>query len=115
MTFCECQSVHQGGFLLKETILALWNGKLYPAETSGRGNKEMMRLSAEKERLFERLEGMLGEKAQAVLADYADCVQQYMNILEEQAFVDGYSLGARMTAEALLNTEERGRKGNDVQ
>ena len=90
---------------MKKTIAELWNGNLEPVENLGINNDEMKELENLIERCVEKIEKMLNEEQKKILKTYCDNVNEYILIATEQAFCDGYSLGTRITAEALIGAE----------
>ena len=91
---------------MNRTILKLWNGELCPASRSGLNNSKVRmpeaRMACCRDAMKERLEdGQL-----RAFEQYISCVREYYDELIDQAFVDGYSMGTRITAEALLEAEE---------
>ncbi|MBQ7895600.1 MAG: hypothetical protein IJ364_03470 [Oscillospiraceae bacterium] len=55
---------------------------------------------------LDKLDGLLSEKAAEILSRYTDCVSEYITIISQQAFCDGFCLGTRISAEAIQTTEQ---------
>ena len=90
---------------MSSMISKLWNGSLAPVRQLGEGNRECREL----EKLMERtLKRELGESARETLRKYNLCVDEYLLVCCEQSFSDGFSLGARITAEGLIEVEKYG-------
>ncbi|MGM9574386.1 MAG: DUF6809 family protein [Oscillospiraceae bacterium] len=86
---------------MTKTIAQLWNGELEPVRYSGLNNPEIKQLEALTQRNGERLEESLDEKAKELLERYNDCIKEYMTVLNEQSFCDGFCLGTKLAAEAM--------------
>ncbi|MGN1112977.1 MAG: DUF6809 family protein [Acutalibacteraceae bacterium] len=90
---------------MTKTITQLWYGNLEPVNHSGKNNPEMKQLDVLIKRNFEKLAKSLGEKQSEILEKYTDCINEYITIVGEQSFCDGFCLGAKIIAEALSDSE----------
>ena len=88
---------------MTKTIAQLWCGSLDPVRYFGMDNPEMRNLEYLLERNLENVKKSLNESDRALLEKYYDCVTEYLAVSNEQAFCNGYCLGARLTAEALTS------------
>ena len=80
----------------------LWYGNINPLEDSTDGNAEVKKLLSIVGRNRDKLcEGMT-EQQKADLAKYADCVNEMYDIIEQEVFVHGFRLGARIMLETLM-------------
>jgi len=86
---------------MNNTIARLWYGDGNPARRAGQNSAEIKELEALIQRNHEKLHGSLHEQQRAILEAYHDCMDEYVCITTEQAFCDGFCLGAKLTAEAL--------------
>lgn len=86
---------------MKNTITNLWNGRIEPYAHCGEENTEMKLLTSLIERNHSVLYRELTNKQKELLEKYTDCCDEYMLLLSEQAFCDGFCLGARLLSEAL--------------
>ena len=86
---------------MTKTIAQLWNGELEPVRYSGLNNPGIKQPEALTQRNGERLEESLDEKAKELLERYNDCIKEYMTVLNEQSFCDGFCLGTKLAAEAM--------------
>ena len=84
----------------------LWNGNIEPAQNSGRNNKDIKELEFLMQRNSEKLEAVLHESEIKTFEKYNSCVTEYLILSSEQAFCDGFYLGAKIIAEALTGAEE---------
>lgn len=50
----------------------------------------------------EKLEKELGEQAKDIFSSYRECVDDYVALMGQQAFCDGFCLGSKIVAEALV-------------
>lgn len=87
-----------------KTIAKLWNGELEPVRYSGMNNRETKRLWGLTQKNFEELEHSIAEKE--LLKRYDDRINEYIILTAEQAFCDGFSLGAKIVSEAINGAEE---------
>ena len=87
---------------MQKRIAQIWNGALEPARTSGADNRQVLEMAALMERNCERLKEKLALEALEIFERYCECAEEYASLLSEQAFCDRFSLGARITAEAML-------------
>lgn len=86
-------------------IPQLWNGHLEPIVHSGRYNKELKQLELYMERHLEKLEKILKEEEKLIFEKYSGCVEEYITLISEQSFTDGFSIGTKITVEALNGAE----------
>lgn len=91
---------------MTNTIVRLWHGDLEPVSSSGTNDPELKELEHLLQRNGERLEEYLDEKGKALFEKYFDCVEEYISVLCEQAFCNGFCLGTKITAEALTFNEQ---------
>ena len=91
---------------MKNVIVQLWNGELCPVSKSGLNNEEQRKLEALVHNARMELEESLLAEQQELLDAYISCQAKLLCIRDDQAFLDGYSLGTRITAEALLELEK---------
>ncbi len=91
---------------MANTILQLWNGSLAPIRHLGQNNSEMKQLERLIQRNLDSLEESIGEKSKALLEKYSNCLNEYLIVMSGQAFCDGFCLGAKIAAEALLESDD---------
>ncbi len=91
---------------MSKTIMKLWNGELDPIRYLGTHNTEIKHLETLMQRNLEKLVPSVGKATATVLDAYTDCVDEYATTIAEQAFCDGFSLGAKLVAEALTKSEK---------
>ncbi len=89
---------------MRETIEKIWRKQLQPYEKCGSNNEEIKALERLLQRNCEKLEKALSEKEKETLEKYNDCCNEYVDLMMEQAFCDGFCLGARIVAEAIAGT-----------
>ncbi len=87
---------------MPKTITELWNGKLRPFNCVGQDDEEMKKLTELMHRQYEKLEQGLAKPLREELEAYSECTAEYGAAANEQAFCEGFRLGVRLTAEALL-------------
>ena len=89
----------------QKTIAQLWNGNLQPIVRSGINNRQIKELEELMRRNIEELEEGLTDQQKEVFSVYSDCIEEYLVLTNEQSFCDGYSLGTKLTVEALTGAE----------
>ncbi|MBR7132384.1 MAG: hypothetical protein IKD04_02520 [Clostridia bacterium] len=90
---------------MSKIIPQLWNGELAPVNNLGADTPELRQLECLMSRHLERLENSLNKETKEVLNKFLDCTNDYNFEIREQAFCMGFSLGAKITAEALVTAE----------
>lgn len=86
---------------MKNSIYNLWHGNISPAENCGVNNPEIENLVILLEKNREKLEKELPERKKEVLQKYTDCYDEYVYLITERAFSDGFCLACRLLSEAL--------------
>lgn len=86
---------------MSNTIAQLYRGQLEPKSVLGNGNVEMRRTELLIENNYKKLKDNLNEEAKAILEKYCECIDEYIVLITEQAFCDGFCLGVRLSAEAV--------------
>ena len=86
---------------MKQAIGRLWSGDIVPAEICGAGDPEIEKLVMLIEKHKRRLEQELGQQQKVVFEKYADCAEEYAQLLAECAFTEGFCLACRLMAEGL--------------
>lgn len=90
---------------MSNTIAQLYRGQLEPKSVLGNGNVEMRRAEILIENNFNRLKENLNEETKDILEKYNQCMDEYIVLISEQAFCDGFCLGTRISAEAIGGAE----------
>jgi len=83
------------------TILDLWNGNIAPCEHCGAHNPTVNRLHALIERIREKLWEELTDAQKEQFQKYIDCSDEYLFLMMELAFCDGFILGNKLAYEVL--------------
>ena len=91
---------------MKPTIAQLWNGEIAPIQYFKEHNPEIKNLEDLMQRNLEKLEPHLSETAQKTVKVYNDCITEYIYLVIQQAFSEGYSIGTRLLLEALADDDE---------
>lgn len=90
---------------MSNTIAQLYRGQLEPKNILGNGNIEMRRAEILIEKNFNKLKENLNEETKIILEKYSQCIDEYIVLISEQAFCDGFCLGTRISAEAIGGAE----------
>lgn len=86
---------------MNQTIERLWNGTLEPCKTCGCGDSEIHELVALTHRNRDALLQTLNDTQRDSFKKYADCFEEYTDLLSAHAFHDGFCLAVRFTSEAF--------------
>lgn len=89
---------------MNNIISQLYRGELEPKNILGNGNVELRRMEILIRNNLERLKENLNENEKEVLEKYSGLVDEYIFLMSEQAFCDGFCLGMRISAEATGST-----------
>ena len=87
---------------MAQTITDLWNGNLAPYEHCGSQDTEANHLIALMERNSNALLEGLTASQKETFQKYVDCSEEYLIRMLELAFCNGFSLGCKLTSEALI-------------
>ena len=85
-----------------KTINELWHGNIVPQEDSRTNSKEMKELIGYIARHNEDLTKLLNDEQKEIYEKYQDCWSEYVSLAEAAIFEYAFSLGARLTHEALF-------------
>ncbi len=83
---------------MRKIIEKLWNGDIDGIENLGKDDYKLKSIEIKTYNSFEQLKELLDDKQ---LIAFEKCLSE----TRKSAFCDGYCLGVRMTAEALLSAE----------
>ena len=87
---------------MQQTIVELWRGNIAPYENCGSHDEEARQMLELMERNREALCQKLAKEQAEVFDRYISCAEDYLLRMTENAFCDGFRLGSKLTAEALL-------------
>lgn len=90
---------------MKTMITKLWNGDFSPIENCGKNDPQTQELIRLMELSRDKLYRSLSEAQQPLLENYTINTSEYISLLSEQAFCEGFSLCARLLTEAFSTTE----------
>lgn len=91
---------------MKNTITQLYMGQLEPKNVLGNGNVEMRRTEILIENNYNKLKEGLDEEMRAIFGKYSQCMDEYIVLISEQAFYDGFCLGMRILSEAIGGADQ---------
>ena len=86
---------------MKDTLFDLWNGKISPWSDNFVRGYEEKRLYRALEENREKLKGLIGERENKIFEELESTHIELQCMLREEAFVNGFPLGVRMTAESF--------------
>ena len=87
---------------MRTCIERLWSGELEPAAECGRRKEEIDDLMKIIQRHCDFFEESLGEKGKETVEKLMDAYWEMTHILNEEAFVKGFSLGVKFVSEAYF-------------
>lgn len=91
---------------MTKTIAQLWNGELGPGRYFGVGDPQMKQQWHLVCGDLKKIELALGEDQGALLEKFSTTLDRYLLISSEQAFCDGFCVGTKLAAEALVGAEK---------
>lgn len=91
---------------LTKTIKEIWKGNLEPIVHSGAVNPEINKAYRAINCNYEKLEKNINGDLKKILDDYEESNNHCLDLVQEQAFCDGFCLGMKILAEALIGAEE---------
>lgn len=86
---------------MRRTIEDLWSGNLAPCEHCGTHDPEINALFVLLQRNKDALSKDLSVPQQEILSKYIDCWDEYLSLMSEHAFCEGFSLASRLLTESL--------------
>ncbi len=87
------------------TIAKLWNGNLEPIKYSGINNQDIHELENLILTNYNHVLETADIKTKESLEKFKDCFEEYLSLVSEQSFCDGYALGSKLLVEALTSAE----------
>ena len=90
---------------MTKTIRELWYGEVNPSYHAGHSREDMKQLEDLMRRNLEKVNGYLQQEAKEWMDKYCHCADEHEALLAEQAFSDGFCLGVRLMAEAMVQEE----------
>ena len=87
---------------MRPIMADLWNGNLSPITSCGK-TAEIENLIGLLAKNTDRLGKTLNEEQKKLFDRYMQCIEEYMGLLTEEAFCDGFSLGVRLMTEAVTD------------
>lgn len=89
---------------MKPTLFDLWNGNLCPVKEYCQNNKEVENLERLLKANADKLSEELNEKQTKRFNIYNQCVEEYLQCTNEEAFYKGFSLAYKIINEANTQT-----------
>ena len=90
---------------MSNIISQLYRGQLEPERALDNGNIELIKTEELIEKNFNKIRERLDEDALKILDKYKDSIDEYIYLINEQAFCDGFCLGTRIVSEAVVGAE----------
>ncbi|MBE6813936.1 MAG: hypothetical protein E7522_00630 [Ruminococcaceae bacterium] len=87
------------------TIAKLWNGNLAPIKYLGINNQDIQELESLIQSNYNHVLETADIKTKENFEKFKDCFEEYLSLISEQSFCDGYALGSKLLVEALTNAE----------
>ena len=86
---------------MNNLLVDLWNGNLCPVENCGANDPEIENLVRLIEKNRDKLDKALDETQKKAFLKYSQCMDEYLCVITEHAFCDGFSLACRLLTKAL--------------
>lgn len=99
---------------MSNIITQLYRGQLEPKNVLGNGNVELRSSEILIEKNFHKLKENLNEETKVILEKYSQCIDEYIVLISEQAFYDGFCLGTRIISEAIGGAERIIQKNGEI-
>ncbi len=90
---------------MSNIIAQLYRGQLEPKSVLGNGNAEMRRTGLMIENNYNKLKEKLSDDEKEIFEKYNFLVDEYITLITEQAFGDGFCMSARILSEAVGGAE----------
>ena len=91
---------------MTKTISRLWSGNLDPVMRLGMNNAEIDKMGKLMSDYYSKIKANITDEQKEILEKYLDCVNDYVLLISEQSFCDGFCLGTKILAEALISGEK---------
>lgn len=86
---------------MKKFLSDSWNGNLCPVKNCGKNDPEIKNLMELIAKNRDKIEKTFDEPQTQIFETYNCCVQEYLELILEQVFYQGFSLGIKFTTEAF--------------
>ena len=91
----------------KQTISKLYNGELFPVEFCPSETNEYKVINKKIIALYDNLIDISSASSfKELLIEYEDEKNRMISLLQEHSYVEGFSLGLRLTSEAYTNNKD---------
>ncbi len=90
---------------MNSIISELWYVNLEPIDYLGKFNQEIKELENLMNKNLSNLENTIDKSLLEILGRYTECINEYIIVISEQAFCDGFSIGASIFSEAIQNAK----------
>ena len=87
---------------MESEIKKLWNGNIRPCESCGKENYDINCTLELVENLGGKLEQNLSEEQKMLFEKYNRNMAEYISLMTEQAFFDGFILGCKIASEVFF-------------
>lgn len=93
---------------MTKTLAQLWAGSLAPIRSTGRNNPELTHVGDLWKKNWNVLTALLTDNQQArdQAQKVADALEEYLLLVREQSFCEGFCLGSKILVEALTGADE---------
>ena len=91
---------------MTKTISRLWSGNLDPVMRLGMNNAEIDKMEKLMSDNYSKIKANITDEQKEILEKYLDCVNDYVLLISEQSFCDGFCLGTKILEEALISGEK---------
>jgi len=86
-------------------ISELWYGNIEPCVSFGKENHKVRQLEKLIGNRQQKTEEILSDEGREMFEKYTEAVNEYISVVQQQSFCDGFALGTKLTAEAMVKAE----------
>ena len=86
---------------MESEIKKLWNGNIQPCVGCGKENYDINCTLELIEKIGEKLQQNLSEEQKKTFERFNSNMEEYISLMTEQAFFDGFALGSRIMTEVF--------------
>ena len=83
----------------------LWYGNIESCVSFGKENHKVRQLEKLIGNRQQKIEEILSDEGREVFEKYTEVINEYIPVVQQQSFCDGFTLGTKLTAEAMVKAE----------
>ncbi len=90
---------------MNNSIARLWNGGIAPAHGLGKNNYEIEQLTELIDHILDAFTKSLIKEQENLFEKLVNNVNEYIGMITEEAFCDGFSVGTKLMVDAMNRTD----------